>query len=170
MKRMGMILTAATMLYAGTVERSGNLLALLLPAVATGSTVVLEDRTGRWQFARGVASNAAVTLGLKYTVAESRPNEEDDHSFPSGHTSLAFQSAAFIHKRYGLNYALPAYLAAAYVRYSRVQSDNHYIHDVVAGALIGTVSALCFTTEYNGWQMSPVAGGKRVGVALSFKF
>ncbi|BDY13404.1 phosphoesterase [Hydrogenimonas cancrithermarum] len=165
-----MILTAGSMLYAGTVERSGDLLALLLPAAAAGSTAVLEDRTGGWQFARGFAANAAVTLGLKYTVAETRPNEEDDHSFPSGHTSLAFQSAAFIHKRYGLNYALPAYLAAVYVGYSRVESDNHYIHDVVAGALIGTVSTLCFTTKYKGWKMSPVARGKRIGVELSFKF
>ena len=170
MKRIGMILTTVTMLYAGTIERSGDFLAVLMPMATAGSTILLEDKAGGWQFARGFATNAAVTFGLKNTVNETRPNRKDKHSFPSAHTSLVFHSAVFIHKRYGLDYALTAYAAAAYVGYSRVRSDNHYIHDVVAGALIGAVSALYFTTEYNGWKITPMMEGKKIGVEMNFKF
>jgi len=80
------------------------------------------------------------TYALKYSVSEERPNGADSHSFPSGHTSVSFAGAEFIRKEYGWGWATPAYLAASYVGWSRVASDNHYTRDVVAGAAIGVLS------------------------------
>lgn len=88
-----------------------------------------------------------MTHGLKRTIDKERPNG-GRHSFPSGHTSAAFQGASFIHKRYGAKYAIPAYVGATFVGYSRIQADKHDMTDVLAGAAIGTLSSWYFTKEY----------------------
>jgi len=80
---------------------------------------------------------------------------------------VAFQGAAFIHKRYGWKYAIPAYLGSTYVAWSRVESDNHFTVDVVAGAVIGVASSFIFTRPYKGFVITPVADSGFYGIALS---
>ena len=46
------------------------------------------------------AIGAAVFTTLKYTVKEERPDQSDDLSFPSGHTSIAFTNAALLYYEY----------------------------------------------------------------------
>lgn len=41
---------------------------------------------------------------------------------------------------YGWSWGVPAYLAASFVGFTRVQSDEHYTHDVLVGAAIGILS------------------------------
>jgi len=122
----------------------------IVPAAAYGLTFKSDNNDGRKQFYKSILSTAAITYGLKKTIKKERPNAKDRESFPSGHTSLTFSSAAFIQKRYGWEYGLPAYAAASFVGWSRVESDNHHVEDVIAGALIGTVSAYWFTTPLKG--------------------
>ena len=95
---------------------------------------------------------------LKHTVRRERPDGSDTNSFPSGHTSASFQGASFIHFRYGLKYAIIPYLGAAFVGYSRVQADKHYVSDVLAGAAIGAGFAWFFTKPYkfNDLLIKPV--------------
>ena len=130
------------------IEHSGDSLQIALPVIAYATTLVLGDSEGQTQFYKSFLSTFVTTHTLKYTVNEERPNGSDNKSFPSGHTSCAFQGAAFIHARYGFNYSVPAYLAASFVGYSRVYADKHYPHDVVAGAAIAIVSSFYFTTPY----------------------
>ena len=85
---------------------------------------------------------------LKYTVQEKRPDGSNNKSFPSGHTSAAFQGAAFIHLRYGIKYAILPYIGATFVGYSRIVSENHYTHDVIAGATIGSFFSWYFSEPY----------------------
>lgn len=153
-----------------SVETAGSVLRVLIPAVAYGTTFNLDDKEGRNQFYKSFFTNVAVTWTLKQTVSKTRPNGEDDDSFPSGHTSMAFQGAAFIHKRYGWKYAIPAYLGSAFVAWSRVESDNHYTVDVVSGAAIGIVSSMIFTRPYKGFVVTPVAYGGFYGVGITKKF
>lgn len=152
------------------VETAGSVLAVLIPSVAYGATFHLDDKDGRNQFYKSFFSNVAVTWTLKQTISKTRPNGEDDESFPSGHSSVAFQGAAFIHKRYGWKYAAPAYIGSTFVAWSRVKSDNHYVVDVVSGAAIGIVSAMIFTRPYKGFVVTPVAYGDFYGVGITKKF
>lgn len=131
------------------IETSGDLIQILLPVLGYGTTLYLGDREGEREFYHSFFSTVAVTHLLKHTVRRERPNGGDHTSFPSGHTSAAFQGAAFIHKRYGIKYGLPAYLGAAFVGYSRVYADKHYKSDVIAGALIGGAMSYYFTTPYH---------------------
>ena len=149
------------------VERAGDVLVYVLPATAAGMTLIHKDGEGGLQFGESAALTLGVTYGLKYTVDETRPNG-GDHSFPSAHTSISFSSAEFIRKRYGWEYGVPAYVAATFVGYSRVESRQHYTRDVIAGAAIGMGSSYLFTKPYKGWQVQPEFNGKYHGIRLSY--
>lgn len=131
------------------IERAGDIVAMAIPAIAYGSTYYKDDKAGRQQFYHSFATNLATTYVLKYTVDKERPDGSDNQSFPSGHTSIAFQGASFIHKRYGLEYSIPAYVGAGFVAYSRIEADKHDVTDVVAGAALGIASSLYLTTSYD---------------------
>lgn len=144
-------------------EKVGDILQIIIPSVAYGTTHYLDDKEGQHQFYKSFGTNLGVTYGLKYSIDKKRPNG-GQHSFPSGHTSASFQGASFIHKRYGLKYAIPAYIGATFVGYSRVEADAHYTSDVIAGAVIGTLSSFYFTTEYKGFEIKPIAMNSGYGV------
>ncbi len=152
-------------------EKLGDAIYILSPTVAYGSTFYKDDPQGRMQFYKSILTNTAVTFALKYSVKKQRPNGKDNRSFPSGHTSTSFQSAAFLHKRYGLTAAVPLYIGATYVAYSRVDSKNHDTTDVLAGALIGGLSSYFFTTPYKKKkpmiQLMPVVSNNTLGLTFS---
>ena len=75
--------------------------------------------------------------------------------------------ASFIEKRYGWKYGIPAYLAASFVGYSWVKSDKHYTEDVMAGAVIGTISSYIFTKPYREFQITPLASSGFYGINVS---
>ncbi len=110
-----------------------------------------------------------VTYALKYSIDERRPNG-GSQSFPSGHSSISFSAAEFMRKRYGWEYGAPAYAAASFVAYSRVESREHYPRDVVAGAGIGILSSFIFTKPYKGWDVSAAGDTKGFSLRLSRKF
>src|SRR5207247_9514252 len=91
-------------------------------------------------------------------------------SFPSAHTSISFSAAEFMRERYGLEYGVPAYALASFVAYGRVESKQHYAHDVIAGAAIGIASSYIFTKPYRGWQMEIDADTKHWGFRLTRKW
>ncbi len=152
---------------ADSIETAGDVLVVVLPATAAGMTLIYKDGEGALQFGESAALTLGVTYGLKYTVHETRPNG-GSYSFPSAYTSISFFSAEFMRKRYGWEYGVPAYIAATFVGYSRVESRQHYTWDVVAGAAIGFGSSYLFTQPYKGVQVQPEFNGKYHGIRLSY--
>jgi membrane-associated phospholipid phosphatase len=148
------------------IETAGEVLTFLLPAAAAGLTVGFLDTEGMLQLGESAALTLGASYGLKYTIHETRPNG-GDHSFPSNHTSISFASAEFMRKRYGWEYGIPAYVAATFVAYSRVESKQHYMQDVIAGAAIGIGSSYLFTQPYKDWQISLDIDHEYYGIILS---
>ncbi|MCC8360073.1 phosphatase PAP2 family protein [Salinimicrobium sediminilitoris] len=135
------------------VETSGDIILLALPASAALSSVVMKDKKGFWQFTKSFATNIAITGALKYTINKRRPFNEGGQAFPSGHTSITFQAASFIHRRYGFKYSIPGYLLAGWTGYSRIYATRHDGYDVLAGAVVGIGSSFLFTTPYQREHM-----------------
>ena len=149
-----------------SIAEAGDILQYVLPATAGGLTLGYRDWTGSLQLGASVAVTLGVTYGLKITVNETRPNGGSE-SFPSAHTSISFCSAEFMRKRYGWEYGIPAYAAASFVAYSRVEAREHYAHDVIAGAGIGILSSYLFTRPYKGWLVQLDSDGKYFGLRIS---
>ena len=87
----------------------------------------------------------SVTEILKRSVKEERPDQSDDLSFPSGHTSVAFTNAALLYYEYkdsNLWYAGSGFLFATATGILRIANNRHYTSDVLAGAGIGLASGL----------------------------
>ncbi|WP_052299747.1 phosphatase PAP2 family protein [Treponema primitia] len=96
---------------------------------------------------------------LKTAIARNRPytyfggipkGEEEDYynSFPSGHTSFAFLGATFLSTTFYHEYPdskwkvpviIGSYAAATGIASMRILSGNHFITDVIAGAVIGSL-------------------------------
>jgi membrane-associated phospholipid phosphatase len=125
--------------------------------------------------------NDLMVHSLKTRVDSDRPNGEP-HSFPSGHTSVAFALAHFMHKEYGeksIWYSIGAYTCATTVGMMRVAKNAHWISDVVAGAGFGILSTeLVYLTHQYKWDnehiknfdIFPWSNRKQNGVALVYTF
>jgi membrane-associated phospholipid phosphatase len=152
------------------IEFAGDIVAIILPVTAGGMTLYKNDQEGVIQFSKSFLTTLGATAALKYSINAERPNG-DSHSFPSGHTSVAFSGASFLQKRYGWKYGIPAYVSASFVGWSRIESDNHYLQDVFAGAAIGVISTYIFTDAYQeGIVVSPFMGEGTYGIRLSATF
>ncbi|MCM1474774.1 MAG: phosphatase PAP2 family protein [Muribaculaceae bacterium] len=155
------------------VATSTDIITLAMPVATLAGVLISQDREGLQQGAYTAAATAGVTLLLKYTVYEQRPNYKNFHSFPSGHTATSFATAAFLQRRYGWKFGAPAYAMATYVAWGRVYSKNHHWWDVVAGAAIGAGSAYIFTRPWarkHDLQVGAWSIGTHTGLAASFKF
>jgi undecaprenyl-diphosphatase len=98
-------------------------------------------------------ASSIVTQSTKHIVNRKRPFaaypfivQRDDTeiwlSFPSGHTSASFCTATSLALRYRKWYIIaPAYIYATSVGWARMYQGVHYPSDVLAGALVGAVSA-----------------------------
>mgnify|MGYP001162291015 FL=1 len=145
--------TSETTPQVGTVQKIGDVVLIALPAVTLGTSFIIGDNEGAWEFTKGLVLTEAVTYGLKLGINKQRPDRSNDNSFPSGHTSTVFHSAGYIHRRYGFKYSIPAYALAGFTAASRIDSKKHDILDVIAGAAIGLGANLIFTTEYSQEHM-----------------
>lgn len=130
------------------VETSTDILMFLPGAVGAGLSIVKGDKQGFWQLAGSGATAVAASYLLKYTVKKERPDGSDKKSFPSNHTAVAFAGAAYLQRRYGWEYGVPAYAVGAYVAWGRVYAKRHDFWDVLAGAAIGAGSAYIYTRPF----------------------
>ena len=105
----------------------------------------------------GLSANGAITSGLKSAADRTRPNEFNQRSFPSGHTSNAFTAANFAKhnmQQYDLEENSEKYFdwmfnsAAIATGWARVEAGWHYPSDVLAGAAVGNVVASIITDMY----------------------
>jgi membrane-associated phospholipid phosphatase len=79
-----------------------------------------------------------------------------DHSFPSGHAATSFACATVLALA-APRLAIPLYLLAAAIAYSRVYVGVHYPLDVLAGALLGVGVATALLKLVRVRRRSPPA-------------
>ncbi len=138
-----------------------------LLSVALAVPAIRYDWQGLREAVYSVGVAQGVTLGLKAVVDRRRPDNSDNDSFPSGHTSLAFASATTLHRRYGWEFGVPAYALATVTGVARQRARKHHWSDVIAGAGIGIASGWLFTDPYNNKvRLVPWADSKGGGLLV----
>ena len=165
-----------------SVSRVGNAFGdprYVFPAIGAGylaGRLTGSESLSRVSLRAGTAALVAsgITTALKYAVGRARPAGDGDSdvfrpfsgatSFPSGHTTLAFAVATVLadesHDPW-LDIAL--YGGASLTGFARMNGDRHWASDVLAGALIGHLTARWLSRRY-GLHAGPGA----VGITLDF--
>lgn len=127
------------------IEKTGDIVQLGLPVGAFAISCF--DGDSYENFLYSMIATQVVTHTVKRTLNRERPNG-GDFSFPSGHTSCAFQAASFLHFKYGWKVGLPSFALAGFVGWSRFHADKHYISDILAGAALGVfMSYICIEKD-----------------------
>ena len=158
------VLWACNVQALDTITRNGNLLTGGLPLVAAGLSYYNGDTAGLIELVKSEAVTVGEVLLLKSAVRETRPDGSDNKSFPSNHTAIAFSAAQHIQMKGGWEYGLPAYIAASYVGYSRVEAKQHYWKDVAAGAATGALTTYYFTVPNSDRRLGMSWSGRAAQV------
>lgn len=144
----GLLLMAGSAQAKSGLELYGDIFQVAIPGLAGVASLATKDYDGTLQLVVGTGLTLGVVQGVKYAADTERP-DGGARSFPSGHTAAAFAGASYVHYRYGWQWGLPTYAAAAVVGYSRVEADRHYWYDVVAGAAMANVIAYVVTDRFD---------------------
>lgn len=134
---------AGSLIYLG----SGIVLPLLEDGKqGTGHTLRTIDALG---------TSVLFSEGLKLAVGERRPDSHAHDSFPSGHATAAF-AVATTESHFHPKQAWFWYGGATLIAASRVTLHRHYIHDVLAGAGLGYLTARWELSQRRGLILAPV--------------
>ena len=123
-----------------------------------GNTLGFESQNGYKQmFVNGFISNAIVTATVLFTknqLNDFRPDGTANNSFPSGHTTAAFNNATLLFLEYkdsNIWYASSGYLFATATGILRMANNRHWAGDVVTGAGlgIGIATAVYYWNPFN---------------------
>lgn len=157
-------------LQAGTREK-GDVLADALLWGTLAVELARGDRDGAWQYAQTATVGLFATEALKRTTRIERPDGSNTESFPSGHASRAFVGAAYVHRRHGLAYAAPLYVAATYVGYTRVDARRHRWIDIAGSAAVSMAAAWWLVEPSDKRALIvPMLAPRGIGIALISDF
>lgn len=131
---------------------------LMLGCTGVKARHSLRDRA--FIVATSYATLAVLTNVPKYCIDEKRPEFAGHNSFPSGHTATAFMGAELVRMEYGGWYGIGAYTLATFVGFMRMYNGRHWLHDVVAGAGVGILSARIGEWSCLLWQKTFRYGGR----------
>ena len=129
---------------------------------------LIEDSGGLQMATRSidsVVSSSLLSELLKKTTHEKRPDGSGHSSFPSGHATAAFAAATMQSEYHPIQ--TPLWVAgASLIAASRVKLHRHYVHDVLAGALLGSAVSEAELYRRRGLLIFPLIEPESHSVAI----
>lgn len=150
-----------------------DILTAVVPLTGLAVAYFTDDTEGQKQWLRNTVVNqvlvTSLRVGFNETSLGERPNGHP-YGFPSGHQAFITSGAAFLGERYGWKWGTPAYMAAAYVAYVRVDEDKHHWRDVIVASALAYGVALVTVTPENATYLAPVIGPDFLGLRFERSF
>jgi len=159
---------AAPFYKAGDMLGQGAIHAAAGLGIYVGGRIAHNQRAGQLgvDLLQGQIVSGLITDGLKLAANRTRPDGAK-HSFPSGHTSSAFATAAVLQRHFGWKAGVPSYILASYVGASRIASSHHFVTDVLFGAGIGMAAGRATTFQLRGANVTVTPAVTRTSAALN---
>jgi len=127
-------------------------------ALQIGLPLLVGDKVGLVQLGYVAVSATILTHGTKRLVNNwhvegtrlgERPNSPTSkHNMPSGHSSMASCAMYFVCRRYSFWFAFLLIPILLLTMYTRVMLHDHTVSAVLAGALVGILSGVLFTSRW----------------------
>jgi membrane-associated phospholipid phosphatase len=148
----------------------------VVPLGALWLTHAKDDRAGRDQYLWSMGTTLVVVTSARvlfndHAIGE-RPNG-NPYGFPSGHLAFFGAGAAFLQDRYGWRWGVPAWAAAGWTAYVRVEDDHHRWRDVVVASAVAAGVSRYFVTPYPDLTVKPlfrVGAGADHAAGLEFTY
>lgn len=151
-----------------------DILTGVVPLTGLAVAYFTDDTKGEIEWLRNTGVNQVLTSALRLAFNETSLGERPDgnpYGFPSGHVAFVMSGATFLGERYGWKWGTPAYMAATYVTYVRVDEGKHHWRDVLAsGALAYGVALLTVTPENATYLAAPIIGPNFLGLRWERSF
>jgi membrane-associated phospholipid phosphatase len=123
-----------------------------------------------------LAITGASTMSLKWMANNDCPNGAE-YGWPSGHTSSTMCVASVLDEFYGPAVGIPAYVFTGVVGYRMMEAGDHWVSDVMFGAVLGyvvghTVAGKGKKVQVAGCNIIPYTGsdGTAMGMGLVRQF
>jgi membrane-associated phospholipid phosphatase len=128
-----------------------------------------------------IITSALIVQPLKVVVGRNRPlaGHGDSrfrpfggsYSFPSGHATQAFAVATVIAEHYDSPWIkIASYTLASAVGFARINDNNHWTTDILAGAAIGIFVGEVVVHSHRDFSISPMVSRERTGLQLTWAY
>ena len=158
------------------IQKAGDVLRYLAPVTAAVGSLYIEDYNGVGKLAISIFLTQGISELTKKAFPKKRPDWEHGcplNSFPSGHVASTFSAASYLRIRYDEpKFYIPAYTAAVFTAYSRVQARRHHVIDVITGAALAEIVSYFIVDKYTDIEITPVTSfeNEQKFIGLSLKF
>ena len=132
---------------------------------------LLSGRTRPSYYPAGVEAEPRF-LGPFHKSLNDANGSNENSSFPSGHSTVAFAVATVFATEYKDKPLVPlvAYTAASLISMSRITENKHWITDVVTGTAIGYLSGKLVVKNYHCFQKITSSERKKNSISFSLNY
>lgn len=136
--------------------------------VAIAGIQMIWDPSNGLAHLEGLLGTTLMITALKQSINRTRPNGENENSFPSGHTSTSFTSSGSLSYAYGTKVSILAYSLSLLTFLARLEDNKHWLSDLVVATSIGIFWGRASGIHHN--YLSPIILKKGGGVRFALSF
>ncbi len=151
-----------------SLTKFGNSFGTRYVNILVAGIQMIWDRSNGLSHLESLLGTTLMVLAMKKSIHRTRPNGENEDSFPSGHTSIAFASSGSLSYAYGLKAAIPAYAVTSLTFLARLEDNKHWLSDLVVATSIGIFWARASGIHHH--YLAPIILDDGGGVRFTYSF